>query len=268
MNLDNVKIEALLPGFMRDGPDIVALASAVNKSMRRIYATAQLLTTWDKIDELPEDVLDRLAEDLDIDWYDYGASIETKRLLVKQSDIVHAKKGTVAAVESVIRAYFGDEKLLEWYEYGGEPHHFKVFTTEPSMVAENYEKFLSMLERVKRKSSKLDSILIGLTGLEWVYTGAAHRCFTHENHHTQGYYYVLADWVSHQKDTINVSIGTENIVHSDMMLFQLAAACATERTSMAVTISTDHPIEGDVVSYQMVGAAISLRDSVRIRIGG
>lgn len=181
MRLDDLSMKVLLPGWMKDNPDDVALANVVNDSIKELYAQAILLTTWDKLDQLPEEVLDRLARELDIDWYETGTSIEAKQALIKSSDLVHAKKGTVRAVETVIRAYFGKtDKLMEWFDYNGKPHHFKVFSTEPTLVNVNLERFLSMLEKIKRLSSKLDAILIGLTGEEWLYVGQAHRESTDE----------------------------------------------------------------------------------------
>lgn len=180
MRLDDVRMEALLPSWMRDNADDVVLSQAADRVIREIYQHAQLLTSWDKIDRLPEGVLDRLAEELDIEWYDTGASIETKRALIKTSDYVHAHKGTVAAVESIVGSYFGDGRVMEWFEYAGDPHHFKVYTTNPTLVNDRLKAFLAMLEKVKRKSSKLDGILIGLTGEQTIFQGAATHTHTHE----------------------------------------------------------------------------------------
>ena len=108
MRLSDVTMEALLPNWMRDNADDVALAAEVDKVIKEIYLRAQLLTIWDKLDQLPEEVLDRIAWELDIDWYNASASYETKVELIRDSDYVHAHKGTVAAVERVIAAYFGD----------------------------------------------------------------------------------------------------------------------------------------------------------------
>ena len=171
MRLDDAQLTRLMPSWMRGEVDVAAMAQTADLVARDAYAQSQQLTIWDKIDELPEDVLDRLAGELDIDWYMDDASIETKRQLIKDSDIVHATRGTVAAVEKVIRAYFGDGYLMEWPEYGGQPHHFKAYTTDPTSVANNYWQFMYFLNKVKRHSSKLDSVLIGLRGYAKGYRG-------------------------------------------------------------------------------------------------
>ena len=178
MRIDECTMAALLPPWMAEQTDNQALASIVDGVAKGAYEAAQTLPIWNRIDDLPETMLDELAYALNIEWWDSTASIDTKRSLIKNSDLVHAKKGTPAAVESVIDSYFGSGRLMEWPEYGGEPYHFKAFTTNPTLVAENQTLFLTLLEKVKRKSTRLDAILIGLTGEMRLYAGMASR--THD----------------------------------------------------------------------------------------
>ena len=269
MDLSNVTMEALLPRWMRDDDGNQAIAMSVDDAVRKVYEASKLLTTWDKLEELPEPVLDRLAYELDVEWYDYGASIETKRQLLRDSDYVHAHKGTVAAVERVIAAYFGDQRVLEWFEYGGAPHHFKVFTTEPTLVANNLERFMAMLRKVKRLSSKLDSILIGLTGMEQVYIGDAWRNFAHEIHAIGGNkVYLLTDSVFAQRETVTVSMGLEYAPNADEIVYLLYGVRAIEHSSDYVTMTVDEPLDGDVVDYLIVGQAVAEHDRILVRIGG
>lgn len=182
MRLDDLVFSALLPSWMRgDLPDL-ALSAGVDSTMREAAPKVSTLTVWDKVDELPEAYLDELAWALDIDWYDFGASVETKRDLVLNSDLVHMKLGTVSALESVVASYFGVGRVREWFDYAGEPHHFKVFTTDPSAVEDNLIRFLDMLEKVKRKSSKFDGIQIGLTGESTVHCGIATHILEREEY--------------------------------------------------------------------------------------
>lgn len=175
MRLTDLEMKRLLPTWMQgDIPDLL-LARGVDETMHRVAPDLDLLSLWQALDSLPEAVLDELAWGLDIDWYDSGASYETKVDLVRQSDLVHAHLGTVGAVESVTTSYFGSGRVKEWWEYAGEPHHFKVYSTNPSLVNENLERFLNMLSKVKRLSSKFDGIQIGLTGEGTVHCGIATR---------------------------------------------------------------------------------------------
>ena len=171
MRLTDLEMRRLLPSWMQgDLPDLL-LARGVDSAVSRTAPDLDLLSVWQALDALPEAVLDELAWSLDIGWYDSGAPQPVKADLVRQSDLVHAKLGTVAAVESVIRSYFGSGRVKEWPEYAGEPHHFKVYSTNPTLVYERYTQFLSMLAKTKRLSSKLDAIEIGITGESEVHAG-------------------------------------------------------------------------------------------------
>ena len=48
----------------------------------------------DKIDQLNDAELDEMAWELNIQWYDSTAPIETKRAVIRSSDRVYAKLGT------------------------------------------------------------------------------------------------------------------------------------------------------------------------------
>lgn len=158
----------------------VALSEGVDEVFQDTAPQLAVLSVWDCIDRLPEPYLDELAWALDIRWYDSGAPVGTKRDLVLNSDRVHQKLGTVGAVESVVSSYFGTGRVMEWPDYDGKPHHFKVFTTDPSAVGENLVRFLDMLAKVKRLSSVFDGIMIGLTGEQQARYGMATKITSRE----------------------------------------------------------------------------------------
>lgn len=164
MKLGSLEFLRLLPQFMRGDLAVRGLASGIDAIVPQLAESVEKLTTWDHIDDLTEDELDALAWELNILWYDKSASLDTKRDLVKNSDLVHQKLGTKWAVESVIQSYFGEGYIKEWFEYEGEPGHFRVYSTNPTLNNERLTEFLNILNKVKRHSSKLEGIYITLTG--------------------------------------------------------------------------------------------------------
>ena len=122
---------------------------------------------------MTEAELDDLAWELNIPWYETNASIAIKREVIKSSDQVHMRLGTKWAVENVIRTYFGNGFVTEWWEYGGEPGHFQVNSSNPSLNNERFNEFLHLLSKVKRASAKLDSVVISLSGELQLYAGVA-----------------------------------------------------------------------------------------------
>lgn len=173
MKLSDIEFRRLLPAFMREDGAGKGLALAMDEIIPRLEASIKLLSTWDHIDELSEAELDDLAWELNILWYDTGANVDIKRDVIKNSDLVYRRLGTKWAVENVIHSYFGDGYITEWFEYEGEPGHFRVFTANPSVTEEKFGEFLNMLNKIKRASAKLDGIFITLTGQMPLYAGMA-----------------------------------------------------------------------------------------------
>lgn len=180
------------------------------------YARLKLLSRWDKIDQLNDAELDEMAWELNVQWYDSTAPIAVKRAVIRSSDRVYAKLGTPYAVEQIVADYFGTGEVREWYQYGGQPHHFKVLSDNPSLVNSNLDLFLKLLRTVKRRSSWLDAILICLTGEMFLYSGMAVRDHTQEVHvmgSDEIHIYHAA--VVHDNNRETVSIGTDAAVISD-----------------------------------------------------
>ena len=173
MKLGYLDFKRLLPAFMRDDGAVTGLSLALNEIVPQIEGSIQTLSTWDSIDLLSEEELDALAWELNILWYDVGANIDTKRDVIKNSDLVYRRLGTKWAVESVIKSYFGDGYITEWFEYGGQPGRFRVYTANPSVSEERYGEFLNLLEKIKRASAKFDGLYITLTGQMPLYAGMA-----------------------------------------------------------------------------------------------
>lgn len=175
MKLNDVDILELLPGWMQEDASIKALAIGTNEEAKRIFNLTGVLTRWDKINTLDEGYLDSLARELNIPWYRTDASIETKRRIILNSDLVHKILGTKKAVEMVVNDYFEDGEVREWFEYGGDPYHFRVVSENSASVEENAAMFLQLLDAVKRKSAWLDALAVLIEEDSGVYAGVAYQ---------------------------------------------------------------------------------------------
>lgn len=162
MKLSNIEFLKLIPQFMREDDAVRGLAVAIDKIVIDLAESVSKLSTWDRIDELSEKELDELAWELNIPWYDPTATMPIKREVIKNSDKVYKHIGTKWAVENIIKTYFGDGYIMEWFEYDGEPGHFRVYSSNPSVNNERLTEFLALLNKTKRASAKLDGISIAL----------------------------------------------------------------------------------------------------------
>lgn len=162
MKLKDIEFLKLLPAFMREDSAVIGMSKGVDEVIKMFAGFADNMSTWAAIDKLTEAELDELAWELNIQWYEHDAAIEIKREIVKNSDLVQQRLGTKWAVENVITTYFGSGNIKEWFEYEGEPGHFKIESTNPSVTNEQFNKFMRILNKVKRKSAYLDGVYIML----------------------------------------------------------------------------------------------------------
>lgn len=173
MKLTDLDFIRLLPQFMRNDDAVKGLAAGIGSIVPVLASSIEKLSTWDSIDDLTEEELDALAWELNVLWYDTGANIDVKRELIKNSDLVYKRLGTKWAVENVIKTYFGEGYIAEWFEYEGSPGHFRVYSSNPSLSNEKLNEFLNLLSKVKRATAKLDGIYITLTGAMPLCAGVA-----------------------------------------------------------------------------------------------
>lgn len=180
MEITEVEMKKLLPAWMRDDEANIGLSLGCDEIAKDFYGESRLLSKWNKIDELPEEILDELAYDLNIPWYVSTADIAAKRKIIKNSILVHSHLGTVDAVNMVIQDYFESGEVEEWFEYDGKPYFFRISSHNAALVMENYKLFIQLMNIVKRESAWLDHIAIKMEGDATVYAGTAIHDKSHE----------------------------------------------------------------------------------------
>lgn len=132
------------------------LADAVANELVQTISKTGSVEIFPRIDVLPEEVLDILAYDLKVDWYEPEADIRYKRQAIKECMLVHKYKGTKYAVETALRSMYDSAEVKEWFEYGGEPFHFtvKVYGSTSSGLRTLYLK----IQYAKNLRSVLDNV--------------------------------------------------------------------------------------------------------------
>lgn len=170
MKLNDADILRLLPEFMREDPAVKGLASGINVLIRGAGQKAVTARVWDQIDQLDDAQLDELAYELDIDWYSAELPIDRKRAIIKNSDLVHSRRGTKWAVEQVMADVFNGGTAQEWYKYGGKPFHFRVTTDYPLQSQDIVERFRELIAVTKPARAVLDSIEFAHEGTTTTWT--------------------------------------------------------------------------------------------------
>lgn len=137
-----------LPPALANDKSMMALAAGVSEVLAARIPEIDAINIYSRIDELPEDLLDILAYDFKVDWWDGNYTLEEKRQTIKSNWRVHRQLGTKAAVETAIRAIYPATEVQEWWEYGGEPYHFRL-VIDPEQIGLDPEKHKRVLQRAK-----------------------------------------------------------------------------------------------------------------------
>lgn len=117
---------SLFPEVLKKEQSIEALAKLTAAELSNLYESNKLIKLYSVIDTLEEDLLDILATDLKVDWYLPNATLIAKREQIKTCFFVHKTLGTKAAILAALSAICPGTILEEWFEYGGEPYHFRL----------------------------------------------------------------------------------------------------------------------------------------------
>lgn len=149
-----------LPRSLKHDLKMQALATVIAQEMLETNRNIKNVLIYSRIDELPESIIDILAFDMHIDWYDYSYPLEIKRELLKSSVKIHRKLGTKYAMETALNAVYPGSRIKEWFEYKGKANTFRVYIN----VADEYKpledkgRLLRVINTYKRLSAHLDGL--------------------------------------------------------------------------------------------------------------
>lgn len=162
MKLSDIDLYSFIPEFMKSDKDTQAFIYAIQGELVKVISDIKYADIYSRIDQLDEEVLDILADQFSISEYNTTYAISIKRSLIKNCMLVHHQRGTVSAVEKVVKDVFGDARVEEWFDYGGEPYHFRVFTSNASATDEMLEEFERLINLTQNCRSYLESATIEL----------------------------------------------------------------------------------------------------------
>lgn len=158
--LSSVSLLDILPVNLLADKQVNAAARALDGELQKVTAAVQEVLFLPRLDNLPESVLDLLAWQWHVDFYEpIRLDIETKRRLIRQSIAWHRHKGTPWAVEEVIKALLNGAVVRENWEYGGRPYCFQVALIEGEIASEEtIAQVVKAITETKNIRSHLDGI--------------------------------------------------------------------------------------------------------------
>lgn len=155
----DVDFTRALPQPLKNDETMLSLGRTIAGELQQNIQLARLTLIYPRIDELGERLLDILAVDFKVDWYDFNGTLEEKRKAVKECIYVHRYKGTKYAVETALKSIYANVVVSEWFEYGGEPYHFRVTIFDGTNDKEKRERILQKIKYYKNLRSVLDDVI-------------------------------------------------------------------------------------------------------------
>ena len=167
MNLNNIDLLDLQTSYMKQDPTTIAMCKVLTPVFKELAQESKLAFIYGRIDELDDKIVDELAWQFHVDFYSN---------LIKNAKKIHKLKGTPAAVENLLSSIFGSSKLVEWFEYDGEPFMFKVKVDVENNINLLLDKFEESINSVKNTRSHLEKIEIYTVSKSNTYIGSTTIC--------------------------------------------------------------------------------------------
>lgn len=157
IDYQSIRLADIMPENLLADERVKNAAAAIDTELSKVARLCSEVLLISRIDELPEEVIDLLAWQWHVDFYDSEYDLETKRKLVKQSIDWHRRKGTPSVLREVVSAVLEDAVVSENWEYGGQPYCFSIRLISGEMPdEETFAKLVKDIKSVKNTRSHLD----------------------------------------------------------------------------------------------------------------
>lgn len=161
ININDVEILDLLPYTFKI-PKYKALSRTMKVLKGVFYNMISAAVIWADIENAAPVVLDAMAAELDAPFYSVDMTVEQKRSIIAAAFVYNSQVGTLSSVSGLLSAAFGNGDVTEWFDYGGDPYHFKVQMDGDKAHTDksDFEYFYKMLDKIKNLRAKLDALSI------------------------------------------------------------------------------------------------------------
>lgn len=173
MKQEEYRIADRLPESLnRD--NVRELAKVIDEKMAELNRMSELVSIYPRIDGLSSNLIDALAIQFHVDYYDRTLPLDTRRAIVRSSMRWHLRKGTKGVVQEMVQTIFDSGVVHEWYEYGGDPYYFRVdLISNIRITPSNLDAIVKAINMVKNVRSWLEQLGFQRQTKVIVYSGAA-----------------------------------------------------------------------------------------------
>lgn len=162
-SLNDARLTDGLPRIVSGQDWVIALSESWARLHEKTLAYADGSQIYTSLDTVSETILDALAINWKIDWYDTGFSVDQKRRIVQACFESRRVMGTVRAVRLQAQAIYPGTEVMEWFDIGAEPGTFDlniyVLPTDADI-----KQFFNAINYTKNVRSHLRRMMVYLSG--------------------------------------------------------------------------------------------------------
>jgi len=155
--IQNSNLYDILPASFQT-VETKCIAFALSRAIAFLCEAADKTQLIANIEQLDEKALDYLALEYRTQYYDQQLSRNQKIELIKGSLQWYMYAGTKKALKDMIKALFYTSDVKEWYEYDGEPFHFKINVTSNGFNLGDFGRLYEVIDIAKNARSILDEL--------------------------------------------------------------------------------------------------------------
>lgn len=157
--LHNTSVLQLLPDSLKRDPDAIAAAESLSSRTLFKKDMNELLVLFepDSLAERDKALLDYLFQQEHVDLSSLDLDAKTQAELIYMSPAIHMKKGTSWAVQQVVSTVFANAKVVEWFDYDGDPYKFKVQIETDTVQKGDISRLHSVVNTAKNLRSSMDT---------------------------------------------------------------------------------------------------------------
>ena len=159
-DLVQAELQDLLPEPLKSDVDVIAIFYALRMAIAEVLKYSVNTRMYADIDHVSENILDYMAVEMRLAYYDESFSVEVKRELIKNSYMSYMEAGTKESVEKLVKQIYGYGSVTEWFDFEdgtGVPGMFDI-ATNARFTPETFEQMAMTIENVKNESSHLRRI--------------------------------------------------------------------------------------------------------------
>ena len=124
--LEYLNLSDIAPPSIAGDKNVQDLFKSIDPNLQKVSEAVSEAFIISRIKTLLEPVLDLLAWQWHVDFYELAKNIDAKRSMVLNSIAWHRKKGTRWAIIKALEMLGVEAKFTAWYEEGADPYTFAI----------------------------------------------------------------------------------------------------------------------------------------------